>query len=413
MARQPRPRWNNARRRWYANVGDAGKDGKARAVFAPAGLGQRDEAGAWDWFRVEVAGRAAATDQAAEADGSAQGVCENYLAWAEQRRDDGRLSAEHFTNKQYHLGHFCEALGRRNAASLVPEDMTRFVGLASARFSPNYVSSICSTVAAAFNWSVKSRRLTVNPIAGHESPVVPRSAERFAERAEAAAFLRFWRSRLDRASVAGRFDRSTLLLERVLIRTGARPGELCKLWWADLRWEGGVTSVGHSFARAVIPPERWKSGAKTGKSRTLYFSPLLSRALRRVHDRPGRHPVSVFVHGRGRGGKGAGEPWESGSRLSKKILHVRREAIERAGQLRAAGLPTRGLELIRDDGPNRLVNYRWRHTAISTLLMMGVDVPTVAELTGTSPQMIYSVYGHLLDSHLSAAAEKLGTGRRR
>ena len=43
---------------------------------------------------------------------------------------------------------------------------------------------------------------------------------------------------------------------------------------------------------------------------------------------------------------------------------------------------------------------------------MGVDVPTVAELTGTSPEMIYRVYGHLLDSHLQAAAEKLAGPRR-
>jgi hypothetical protein len=38
-------------------------------------------------------------------------------------------------------------------------------------------------------------------------------------------------------------------------------------------------------------------------------------------------------------------------------------------------------------------------------------VPTVAELTGTSPDMIYRHYGHLLDSHLTAAAEKM-IGRR-
>jgi integrase len=60
-----------------------------------------------------------------------------------------------------------------------------------------------------------------------------------------------------------------------------------------------------------------------------------------------------------------------------------------------------------DEGENRLVNYRWRHTAISTLLMLGVDVATVAELTGTSPDMIYKFYGHLLDEHLRGAAEKL------
>jgi integrase len=134
------------------------------------------------------------------------------------------------------------------------------------------------------------------------------------------------------------------------------------------------------------------------------------------------HPLFVFVQAGGRGGKGAGEPWPSGSRLSKTILKVRRELIARQVALREriqAGDPTvkpweRRLAAVpvADEGHNRLVNYRWRHTAISTLLMLGVDVPTVAELTGTSPEMIYKTYGHLLDAHLAAAAEKTIGGRR-
>ena len=83
---------------------------------------------------------------------------------------------------------------------------------------------------------------------------------------------------------------------------------------------------------------------------------------------------------------------------SPKVRRIRTLAIE-AGVDFAA------------DGPNRLVNYRWRHTAISTLLMMGIDVATPAELTGTSPEMIHRNYGHLLMDHLASAADKLATGR--
>jgi integrase len=72
--------------------------------------------------------------------------------------------------------------------------------------------------------------------------------------------------------------------------------------------------------------------------------------------------------------------------------------MRRSGQ----GERRRAAVKVRDERHDRLVNYRWRHTAISTLLMLGVDVPTVAELTGTSPEMINKHY-----SHLAAAAEKL------
>ena len=129
------------------------------------------------------------------------------------------------------------------------------------------------------------------------------------------------------------------------------------------------------------------------------------------------------MHDHGRGGVGGGQPWESGSRLSKAILRARRNAIAELESFRrrrdepGPWRPLTAFEAwaagvtILDEGHNRLTNYRFRHTAISTLLMMGVDAPTVAELTGTSPEMIYKVYGHLLDTHLSAAAEKL-VGRR-
>ena len=60
-----------------------------------------------------------------------------------------------------------------------------------------------------------------------------------------------------------------------------------------------------------------------------------------------------------------------------------------------------------DTGHQRLTNYRWRHTAASTLIMMGVELSTVAELLGTSEEMIRRHYGHLLDKHLATAAEKL------
>ena len=232
------------------------------------------------------------------------------------RRNEGRL-AVHYRNKEYHLGLLADCLGPRVARSLRPDDMNAFIATMQARYSPHYVANICASASAALNWAFRCGHLAANPIRGHESPTVPRSPERFAERAEAAEFLRHWRNRRPRASVAGRYERLTVLLEVALIRTGRGPAS-CALWWSDIRWEGGRTTAGHPFAKVVIPPERWKSGEKTGGPRTIYLTPTLTRALRREQAREARHPVHVFVHGRGRGGKGAGLPWESGSRLSKR-----------------------------------------------------------------------------------------------
>ena len=417
MPRVPKPRWSKSRRRWYACIGDLGPDRRAKEAFAPATISEKEEGKAWEWFHAEVASRQSV--EVPPGSLTVEDLCEMYLLWAEGRIADGKLSRVHYANKEHHLTKLADFAGSRPADAMTAELMNDFVEMIRAVHAPNYVANICSTCSAAFNWAVRAKHLPSSPIAGYEVPAVPRAPERFAERAEAAAFLAHWRTRSDRSTVAGRYDRLTLLLERCLIRTGARPGEMCRLRWGDFRWDAGRTSAGLAYARAVIPARRedgtlgHKTGDKTGQARTIYFTPALTRALRREMARPGRHPESVFVHGRGRGGKGAGEPWASGSRLSKKILAVRRELIARQEAAKLGPYVVRPSEAalsaipILDVGDNRVTNYRWRHTAASTLLMMGVDVPTVAELLGTSPAMLYRVYGHLLDGHLSDASEKL------
>jgi integrase len=418
MPRQARPRWHKGRRQWYANVGERGPDGRAREVFAPAAIGERDEGRAWEWFEAERKRRETA---APPSEVTAEWVAEHYLAAAEKRRDEGRFQPEQFANQARHLGIFADALGARVAATLGPDDLTRLGEHLLSLYSPAYARNVLATVRQAFGWAVREKLLPASPIKGYKAPTLPRSPVRFAERAEAAAFLGFWRAAARRDTIRGRYERLTLLLERALIRTGARPKELCVLRWSDIDWRGWTSAAGHRCAKAVIPPDRWKAGKATGKPRTIYFTPALTRALARVRDRGGARRESVFVHGAGRAGAGAGEPWPSGSRLSRAILRVRRRLIAwQAGvrgrieagdrvepwERRRAEVP------VQDEGHNRLVNYRWRHTAISTLLMLGVDVPTVAELTGTSPEMIYRHYGHLLDAHLAAAADKLAGARK-
>lgn len=407
MPRKPKPCYHKRLGLWYARVGEPGPDGSARAVYAPRDV--RDEASAWAWLAAERERRTAETIPFDPANMTVVQVAEHYLHWAERRKDQGKLSPEHYASKAIHLGIFAEALGPRAARTLRVEDANHFLAGLATRYAVNYRANIMASVNACLNWAVRSGHLPANPILGHDPTTVPRAAPRFAEVDEAAAFLRFWLHRLPRATPAARYDRSALLLVRCLIRTGARPKELCRLRWGQVRWDAGRSSAGHAFATATLV--KHKTADATGKPRVIYFPPALTRALRREHDRPDRHPEFLFVHGRGRGGKGAGEPWKDGATLAKKVRTIRRTAIAEAVRRAAAGEPTRGLEKIRDVGVNRVHNYRWRHTAISTLLRIGVDVPTIAELVGTSPELIYHTYGHLLSDHLARAAEKLFRGR--
>jgi site-specific recombinase XerD len=60
-----------------------------------------------------------------------------------------------------------------------------------------------------------------------------------------------------------------------------------------------------------------------------------------------------------------------------------------------------------------VVFYSYRHTFLTNALERGVDVATVAELTGTSISMIQKHYGHLASKHdhlRAAAARAMGGG---
>ena len=107
--------------------------------------------------------------------------------------------------------------------------------------------------------------------------------------------------------------------------------------------------------------------------------------------------------------------------LSKALLRIRRELIARQAAIQArvaTGATVRPSEAwlasvpVRDTGADRATAYRFRHTAASSLLMAGVDMLTVAELLGTSPEILFRHYGHVLDGHLTAAAEHTIIGRR-
>jgi integrase len=54
-----------------------------------------------------------------------------------------------------------------------------------------------------------------------------------------------------------------------------------------------------------------------------------------------------------------------------------------------------------------VVLYSLRHTAISEMMRAGIDVFTVAKLTGTSVSMIEKNYGHLRHDEVKAKLDKI------
>ncbi len=289
--------------------------------------------------------------------------------------------------------------------------------------SPHYIAGLVRSVKAAFNWGateVGGRLIAADLFKDVKAPATGRAPDRYAERSELAAFLWFVWRRADTLpeGVRRRFSRRLVLMVRIAAYTGARPGTLVSAWWDD-------------FAPArrtiTLPPDRHKTGHKTGKPLVLYLTPILARSLRRERERPDRHDASIFTHERGKGAVargveiGKGEPWGKfidladgrpsfdprPTALCHQIRKLRRQAIGWAIFLKSVGKSARGLDLIQDEGDNRFVMYRLRHTKASDDLMAGGNPATVAALLGTSTKMLETTYVHYQDDHLAGVAADL------
>lgn len=419
MPRRPGYHWDKREQAYRTDVG-------GRTVYF-RGIGRDDVVGIARRFGEHLEGLKAAA-RPPEPD-----VLDLCLAFVGAARGTRPRTAQSHKER---LTKFCtsppaDPFGARPARSLVAGDLRdALAAWGKAGHSPHYLAGICRSVKAAFRWAASEpggRMIPADPFEGVRPPSTGRAPNRYAERREVAAFLRFvWRRAEGLPEgVRRRFARRLVLLVRVAAYTGARPGTLVSAWWGDFDPKRRTIT---------LPPDRHKTGHKTGRPLVLFLTPTLARALRRELARPDRHPTSIFTHERGKGAVargaelGSGEPWGRFARLAdgragfdadpkplcRQIRKLRMQAIARAQELAAADKPTGGLELIRHEGDNRFVLYRLRHTKASDDIMAGGNPATVAALLGTSVKMLDTTYAHLQDDHMaSTAAELVELGRRR
>lgn len=433
MPREPKPRWHAGNQQWVSDVGDQYVDAKGRTrrrTVPFPGIGRKEEKKAREALQAYQDERAERVRDAD--DPTVKEIVELYLEWVDANRETTTYTTAESTLRRF--AEFAPPGSRVNLARMRVSQMDvaylekLLDQMARKGRKPSYRSLLNSTVQACFNWAAKrlpERKppvlIPANPFRGVASPTIPRSPERYAERDELAAFLRWaWRRapRTDergRKSLTAQFDRHLCLLIRVAAHTGSRPGELCiagvKLRDYGFTWDtwnpkAAVNSLGQDVG--VITHAKHKTSRKIGRAREIVVPPILARAIERHRARAWAHPKWVFTHRRSRGWEergdttaAVGEPWKS-QYLCLKIRNWRRMAIAEGKRLKAEGKPTRGLELIQDEGDNRFVLYRLRHTRITDLIGAngGLSYDQAAALTGTSGKMIETTYGHLTGARL-------------
>jgi integrase len=413
MPRPAKPRWSHPRQAWISSVGEISeKSGRRLPVAFRIGrdgrpLGPKDRIRAGQVLDDYLAERE--TRVIVGGDFTFGQLCTLYLDYSQRNAAPNTYRGH---RKVLRLVQKVESgrqtLGEKLAREFTATDLDRVVvAWAEADRKPTYIARMVASVQAVFNWAAApvpkrdpERLIAANPLKGYRSVhcQIPDAPDRYASDDEVSAFLKWGRDRARKiGGLAGRFDRLTIEIIYAMSLTGARPGELCAALWNDFSPRKVQDKTGQWWGLIVFPPKRHKTGGKTGKPREIYCPAPLVRTILAIGRLKGRHPEFIWSHRRGaraatRGADVAtqGEPWNSNA-LSRRIKQLRLMAID-------DGVP------LANEGDNRFVAYRLRHTAAAKLLMSGEDIYTVAKLLGTSAAMIQRRYGSILRGRLADAA---------
>jgi len=273
-------------------------------------------------------------------------VAIKWLALQDQRQVRGEVSESWLVRVSRTVQAFASDL-KLKCMDMTPMWANAWAGAKSA----NYARTELAAIKQILRWAVSNKLLSHSPLAEYRLPSTQA------------------RQKILTVEEHNSLCRATNKKFKPLLRfawlVGCRPGELRELKWEHLDAD---------YSRAVYLEH--KTAHSTGKPRVIYFPPRAQALLRKY--RKTSESEFVFVNHRSK-------PW------------TKNAIVQRMDSLRE----TTGLDC---------VIYNYRHTWITRALLAGVDIATVAVLSGhSSVAMIAKTYGHLdqHSRHLSDAVAKI------
>lgn len=255
--------------------------------------------------------------------------------------ESGRL------NKEWLLRHVNEAFGELRVDTIDEAMVEDFAISKRERHEAVSVNKMLNTIEKVMKRAIRRRVIDRNPVDGFRLPVTKFTATHLETAAQIEALM----------EAAGELDLTRRVrrghgraLVAVLVLAGLRIGEL-----RDLRWRDVYLAKNYLYVR----------GTKTENAeRRVALVPRLRTILAELKALRGGQP-SDYVFGTSKGGR------ENRSNVSQRILAP---AVESANKL----LTEQDEEPIRDG----LTPHGLRHTYISAMLALGVDVITVGGEVG-------------------------------
>lgn len=276
-------------------------------------------------------------------DSSVGSICRAFLRWSKRHH-----APDTYRNHRFYVGGFRKKYGRKPVARLTKNNVTKWVDLHEWNDTSEYNAR--RSVFRAFSWAVEEDLLAENPLKG-------------LKRFKPAPRQRAMTEQEYRTMLTRRGPFRILLFS--LWNTGARPSELRRLKWSEVKAD-----------RLVLPVH--KTVRHTKKPRVIQLNTAMCRLFRFLRCRA----TSEYVF------------------LNKK----RKPWTCNAVRMTVARLKKKH-KLAKD-----LCIYLARHTFGTNAILHGVDLATTAELMGhSSLEMVQKVYCHLADqkTHLRNAVEKV------
>jgi integrase len=338
---------------WYLRIPTA--DGKLQTIR----LGDTRKAAydAWDLMKVCAKQSDTHGDQT-----PVVSLISQYIASIRDDAKMGRIATKTVTRRIDHIAPFLAACESLSIGELKPHHVTDWLR-GQNRWNATTRSDAAAAIKRAIQWAVDEGRIPTNPI-GKLTLQRGRARDHLVSRPEFETLLAgVWKQNYARRYVTS--FRAVLLALRL---SGCRPSEIINATIED--FDGSTWTI-----------REHKNDKKSHRPRVVYLSPCL-QTLTKIAAR-GRESGPIFLAAEGR-------PWKY-SDLRKRFERLRDKT---------------GIS-------SKCVLYSFRHTWITDALIAGVDVATVAEMAGTSIEMIDRHYGHLnqAKNHMIKAAAVVASAR--
>ena len=233
------------------------------------------------------------------------------------------------------------AIGTISAIRMTPDIMDAYVAKRTRAVSAASTRRDVVDIKTILNWGAKTRMIPHNPIRDYQPPQIDTQAVTPPTPTEIAAILHHAQPRLYRAI-------------KIAFYTGLRPGpaELYRLRWSSVLWDRNVIRI--------------QSAQKGGI------------ALRDIPI----HPDFLIL---------LSQWWRQDGQTDTLIIHQIKDKCRPVNSLVSEWLRAKKKAGIH----RRLRFYDFRHDFVTTALESGVDIKTLAEIVGSSPETLRKHYQHV------------------